>query len=219
MPCLIRIPHDLVRLGRVQDSHEIAICKINISSAIMKHTIQTYLACAVRICCGESFSLIVPLIPSKPIPEFGHHALSTHPIRSAVARGEFSGPIIPLSQDRTLRHKILHPNRSVSNLVAYMRVQSFLPVFTYRHARAVLFDVGRPLQPILGLRWKLDLRRSAYPRIPNATMLTFIMYARGTITVDTIVLRDSPYCVPPHTVAVSASDGRAITLILPENLD
>ena len=44
------------------------------------------------------------------------------------------------------------------------------------------------------------------------------MYARGTITVDTIVLRDSPYCAPPRTVAVSASEGRAITLILPENL-
>jgi hypothetical protein len=37
----------------------------------------------------------------------------------------------------------------------------FLPIFTYRHVCAVLLDVGGPLQPILGLRWKFDLRRSA----------------------------------------------------------
>jgi len=45
-----------------------------------------------------------------------------------------------------------------------------------------------------------------------------MMYARGTITVATIALRESPYCAAPRTVAVSASGGRAITLILPENL-
>lgn len=39
------------------------------------------------------------------------------------------------------------------------------------------------------------------------------MYDRGAMTLETSGLRASPYCAAPLQVAVSASDGRAITFI------
>ena len=46
---------------------------------------------------------------------------------------------------------------------------------------------------------------------------TFIIYARGAMTVDTKGLRANPYCAAPRAVAVSASEGRAITLMREPN--
>ena len=40
-----------------------------------------------------------------------------------------------------------------------------------------------------------------------------MMYARGAMTLDTSGLRASPYWAAPRAVAVSASEGRAITLM------
>ena len=44
-------------------------------------------------------------------------------------------------------------------------------------------------------------------------MHTFIRYERGAITVDTRGRRARPYAAAPRSVAVSASGGRAMTLI------
>lgn len=46
---------------------------------------------------------------------------------------------------------------------------------------------------------------------------TFMRYDRGAITLETSGLRARPYCAAPRHVAVSASEGRAITLILEPN--
>ena len=41
--------------------------------------------------------------------------------------------------------------------------------------------------------------------------VTFIMYDRGATTDDTRGRRARPYCAAPRAVAVSASEGRAMT--------
>lgn len=137
--CLIRISHDFVRLRRIQDSHKIAICENNLSHNELLPCALPYLACSVRICCGGWFSQIITLDTiSNPLPELGPHTLPTHAIRSAVAWGKIDIKILPLSQDRTLHHQILQPNRSVSNLVAYMNPQRLLTGF-HKLARSRCF--------------------------------------------------------------------------------
>ena len=46
---------------------------------------------------------------------------------------------------------------------------------------------------------------------------TFMIYERGAMTLDTNGRRANPYCAAPRQVAVSASDGRAITFIRDPN--
>lgn len=43
------------------------------------------------------------------------------------------------------------------------------------------------------------------------------MYDRGATTEDTSGRRARPYCAAPRAVAVSASEGRAMTLTRPPN--
>ena len=60
-PYLIRVSHDFVRLRRVQDSHEIAICNFN--SAFMNCTLLVHVPCLFceNLLRDKQFSLTATL--------------------------------------------------------------------------------------------------------------------------------------------------------------
>ena len=101
-----------------------------------------------------------------------------------------------------------------------------LPVFANRNTSVVLPNIGWSLEPVLLLRRQFHLDEDDTYQISERANLrdsedcirTFSMYDCGAMPLETSDRRARPYCAAPRTVAVSQSEGRAITLIREPNI-